>query len=549
MYSENVLAGCCVYPTNQGGGCSIYMTGGTCSGGSPDTKDCTEITKCNVGCWCDINDPVKNQIGYVNSGSGGVGFSGSFKLLSEYKPNPSAECDVICTGTKCTKDIKIICPNNDEITIATCDVGSGTIKIIGNNCGTPIAWTDEAKAAAGTTEIPVDECSNEIKDSGETDIDCGGSCPKCADGKSCSLNSDCQNNNCVNDVCTSNLCGNGVCDTGENSQNCIYDCNVCTDDILFNEECNSGSSCIKGTCLSSCKCDYTCIDNPPAPSNVQVLDVKNQKALSVEWNMIAKSGCDLSQILVYRCGEEGNTAECDPTDLVGEITPSLSLVNYNFPDKKEIKPETMYCYKVTAYYKNSGAEASSDVVCDTTGMEKCMEGRSKFCEENTLQTCNDNNDRENPAGYPCRTENNQDPRDIQYCLELDNGNAQCVFQNDCDLCNGVFGLFASSGETLRKISLTGGGTSYGFYSCKSLADGNELKTCFFDVTKTTINVQISFHATAMAQKQLAKMTDAEQEASRDANGNHQKQQHLNSESECAGQKIRKSRTAHCAQER
>ncbi len=36
-------------------------------------------------------------------------------------------------------------------------------------------------------------CSNGAKDDDETDIDCGGSCPKCADGRVCQVGGDCSN--------------------------------------------------------------------------------------------------------------------------------------------------------------------------------------------------------------------------------------------------------------------------------------------------------------------------------------------------------------------
>jgi len=50
--------------------------------------------------------------------------------------------------------------------------------------------------------INVEHCGNRVKDDGETDIDCGGSCPPCSNGKSCLVNSDCQSNYCDD----SNIC-------------------------------------------------------------------------------------------------------------------------------------------------------------------------------------------------------------------------------------------------------------------------------------------------------------------------------------------------------
>ena len=47
----------------------------------------------------------------------------------------------------------------------------------------------------------VNTCSDGVKNSDETDIDCGGSCNKCADNKICLADNDCTSNNCINNVC------------------------------------------------------------------------------------------------------------------------------------------------------------------------------------------------------------------------------------------------------------------------------------------------------------------------------------------------------------
>src|SRR5512137_588914 len=45
-------------------------------------------------------------------------------------------------------------------------------------------------------------CTNECRNGDETDIDCGGSCSKCINGKICRQSSDCQSNYCnPNKIC------------------------------------------------------------------------------------------------------------------------------------------------------------------------------------------------------------------------------------------------------------------------------------------------------------------------------------------------------------
>src|SRR5437868_5626641 len=45
-------------------------------------------------------------------------------------------------------------------------------------------------------------CSDGVKNGPETDVDCGGSCAKCAGGLSCLVSADCQQNLCTGNVCT-----------------------------------------------------------------------------------------------------------------------------------------------------------------------------------------------------------------------------------------------------------------------------------------------------------------------------------------------------------
>ena len=45
-------------------------------------------------------------------------------------------------------------------------------------------------------------CSDGEINGGETDLDCGGPCPPCANGQTCAINEDCQSALCVQTICT-----------------------------------------------------------------------------------------------------------------------------------------------------------------------------------------------------------------------------------------------------------------------------------------------------------------------------------------------------------
>src|SRR5262249_23511990 len=53
-------------------------------------------------------------------------------------------------------------------------------------------------------------CTDGVKDFGETDVDCGGPCPDCAQGRRCDNLSDCQSGVCMDGGCCDKPCA-GLC--------------------------------------------------------------------------------------------------------------------------------------------------------------------------------------------------------------------------------------------------------------------------------------------------------------------------------------------------
>jgi hypothetical protein len=109
----------------------------------------------------------------------------------------------------------------------------------------------------GTTvdDILPEQCSNEIKDNDETDVDCGGDCDGCDEGSVCINDDDCLSRNCDNEVCQEATCfdqiinnyesdvdcGGGVCVECMEGQMCVFD-NDC-----YTNYC-SGHLCTVPTC-------------------------------------------------------------------------------------------------------------------------------------------------------------------------------------------------------------------------------------------------------------------------------------------------------------
>jgi hypothetical protein len=114
--------------------------------------------------------------------------------------------------------------------------------------------SDGSDGTDGTDGV-VATCENGTLDPDETDVDCGGACGVCADGKSCADNGDCKSGTCgVTYVCLSSACGNGKLDPPETKIDCGGDCPLCLGDgCSANDQCQSGFCDSAGTCaIPSC---------------------------------------------------------------------------------------------------------------------------------------------------------------------------------------------------------------------------------------------------------------------------------------------------------
>jgi hypothetical protein len=67
---------------------------------------------------------------------------------------------------------------------------------------------------------PAPTCSDGIKNGSESDVDCGGSCPRCANGRTCLSRNDCASGLCSGGTCGS--CANRFdCGTGAGGKDCF----------------------------------------------------------------------------------------------------------------------------------------------------------------------------------------------------------------------------------------------------------------------------------------------------------------------------------------
>jgi Trypsin-like peptidase domain len=89
-----------------------------------------------------------------------------------------------------------------------------------------------------------DHCLDNVKDDDETDRDCGGSCSEnCALGKACLVNSDCVNDLCAGGICQA-VCNDGVKNGDETDVDCGGSCGPCA----LGRRCATSAQCQSGRC-------------------------------------------------------------------------------------------------------------------------------------------------------------------------------------------------------------------------------------------------------------------------------------------------------------
>ena len=117
--------------------------------------------------------------------------------------------------------------------------------------------------ALGSNGITVDpnlkptDCSNRIKDPLESDIDCGGPCGSCLEGRACRENFDCGSGFCASSICKAPTCEDRVRNQDEPDIDCGGNsCNSCEigRKCSIDSDCSSGF-CSFGTCGTASLCN------------------------------------------------------------------------------------------------------------------------------------------------------------------------------------------------------------------------------------------------------------------------------------------------------
>ncbi len=261
------LAACNVYdesllePTGAGGGSTTTTSSSPVgSGGSTGTGDMCEVAgDCpGVDTECGTRSCV---MGICTVDAAPMGQLATMQTSGDCQKNVCNGAGDITTATDAT-DVK---DDGKECTIDSCEVGGethtpknegdactmgGTVCNTAGNCVECVDDIDCASMVCDTSTFTcaAPGCGDMVKNGSETDTDCGGSCPPCMIGDTCSMAADCLSNSC--NVTCQPSCTDGIKNQTESDIDCGGPCTDC----VFGDDCNLASDCVTGNCGGSGKC-------------------------------------------------------------------------------------------------------------------------------------------------------------------------------------------------------------------------------------------------------------------------------------------------------
>jgi hypothetical protein len=255
-----------------GGTCPACVVGNTCAvDGDCVSTACDPVTGVCVSSECSDQHQDGNETDVDCGGGMCAKCANGLKCVADTDCASSA-CDglsLLCDANQCSDHRK----DGNETDVdcgGTCPSKCPT----GEQCMVDADCVTQACDAVAHV-CDANQCTDKQKDGSETDIDCGGgTCPTCAVGKTCTVNSDCTSSACdaISRTCVSSLCTDQQKDGDETDVDCgggsymgMPPCAACANGL----KCVADSDCTSNACDAV---TLTCVSNECADQHKDGLE-------------------------------------------------------------------------------------------------------------------------------------------------------------------------------------------------------------------------------------------------------------------------------------
>jgi len=246
--------------------------------------------------------------------------------------------------------------------------------------------------------------------------------------------------------------------------------------------------------FATCECNLAPV-NPNEPNSCTVGEAKllgfsatpitASDNVSLDWHLSPTCENYIDHFELRRCTKD-SLGGCD----YFLINDNINNLSQNYIDKLvPYEINTRYYYKLTAVFNKSVENRTVNLTAwFDTGINICLDKNpNSWCEGNVKWNCSELNVAQKEDCY----------LDGGKSCEVKNEVATCVKQANCDICNGVFGVFGYQGYKIDTM-VSGDSTKYEIWcpslgpygtesrNPKSLSD-NVLGGCYMDYTMTAVD--------------------------------------------------------------
>ncbi len=249
----------------------------------------------------------------------------------------------------------------------------------GKNCGIANVNCSSGVCSAGKCQPA--SCTDGVKNGSEVDADCGGTCGLCSDGKTCAEATQCRSGVCKSGVCQAASCSDAVKNGNELDVDCGGSCGPCG----FGKTCSGNADCANGVCAGYiCRPPVSCLEllqaQPSTTSGTYRIDPDGYNTGKADFPVVCDMTLDGGGWTRFNWVRAAFPSGQDPLgQTLDQCDPAMNVCSAKIPDGsavsallvKDVTANQYAAWKFNATNSTSnavlGALLNKTTVCLTSG--------------------------------------------------------------------------------------------------------------------------------------------------------------------------------------